>query len=178
MIFLRKSGRPAGIILPALLALLIGLAVRADAQNAGRAILIRGNEWVTGIPGFGDNVFPALAGQYRLETAEGNRPPAGTPAFSIWLTVEPLMFSEGLWRPRNGLPGAFERESEEGHFISLPLSADRGAWTAVFLFHDDPVIPDDAGLNRLINAWAGRFLYYFSLVKILTDVSMPAVVFF
>jgi hypothetical protein len=52
----------------------------------------------------------------------------------------------------------------------------RGAWTAVFLFHGPA--PDDASLNHLIGAWTDRFLYYFSLVKILTDVSMPAAVYF
>ena len=164
---------PALLFLPVLLA---GPAPGAGAQNAGQAILVRGNGWVMGISGLGDNVFPALTGQYRLERAEGEWSPAGTSAFSVWLTAEPLVFSEGIWQPRNGLPGALERKGGEGRFVSLPLSTERGAWTAIFLFHDGAVMPDDAGLNRLINAWTGRFLYYFSLVKILTDVSLPAVV--
>jgi hypothetical protein len=181
MIFLRKGGWLSGVMLPVLLALpllLTGPAPKAGAQNTGRAILVRGNGWVTGISGLGDNVFPALAGQYRLETAEGDRSPAETSAFSIWLTTEPLVFAEGTWQPRNGLPGALERESGEGRFISLPLSTERGAWTAVFLFHAGAVIPDAAGINRLVNAWTDRFLYYVSLIKIPTDVSMPAVVSF
>jgi hypothetical protein len=168
-------------VLLALPVLLAGLAPVAGAQSAGRwaVILMSGNRWVTGVPGFGDNAFPALTGQYRLEMtdpAEGGQPPAETPFFSIWLTAEPLVFPEGSWRPRSGLSGVLERESGEGRFISLPLSAERGAWTAVFLFYGPA--PDDASLNRLIGAWTDRFLYYFSLVKILTDVSMPAVVYF
>ncbi|MDR1618418.1 MAG: hypothetical protein LBS06_05145 [Treponema sp.] len=180
MFFLQKSQRPARVMFFALLALLAGPAPEAGAQNTGRraAILMSGNRWVTGIPGFGDNAFPALIGQYRLETAAPGeeQPPAGEGGFSIWLTAEPLVFPEGLWRPWGGLPGALERKGGEGHFISLPPSAERGAWTAVFLFPGP--VPDDASLNRLIGAWTDRFLYYFSLVKIPTDVSMPAAVYF
>jgi hypothetical protein len=178
MFFSQKSKGPAAwMMFSALLALLTGPVPGAGAQNAGRAILVRGNGWVTGIPGFGDNAFPALTGQYRLETAEEGRPPAEGGGFSVWITAEHLVFPEG-WRPRNGLPGALEQEGGEGRFVSLPLGAERGAWTAVFLFRAAAVIPDDAGLNRFINAWVSRFLYYFSLVKIPTDVSLPAVVSF
>jgi hypothetical protein len=192
MILLRKNGGPgmtlrALMLLPALAALPAGPAGTAAAQSAGRrgAILVRGNRWVTGVPGFGDNAFPALKGEYRLEMsgpAGEDRPAEGRPAeapdFSIWLSAEPLVFSEGLWRPRSGVPGALEREDGEGRYVSLPLSGDRGAWTAVFLFHGTQAPPDDASLNRLLGAWTDRFLYYSSLVKIVTDVSMPAVVYF
>jgi hypothetical protein len=162
---------------------LAGAVLNAGAQER-KAILARGNTWTTGIPGFEDNVFPALLGEYRLEFSApgsvGAEP--GAPGFSVWLSGEPLLFSGDVWQRRSSLGNlsAMQRQDGESVLVSLPVRGDLGAYTVIFQFPRGIAASalDENAANQLVRTWAARFLYFFSLIRIPTDVSLPAVVDF
>jgi hypothetical protein len=179
------------------LLLLTGAAVTAAGAQERRAVLVRGNVWVRGIPGFGNNVFPALFGEYRLEfpgPGDSGAAPAAPAApqtggeaekrdqvFSIWLSGEPLHFAEGSWRPRGGLPGIAPMESRDGEALLFGFSfsggVNLGTWTAVFQFPRglEAAGLDESSANALAGRWTDRFLYFLSFIKNPADVSLPAV---
>ncbi|MDR0602025.1 MAG: hypothetical protein LBG42_06540 [Treponema sp.] len=148
----------------------------AFAQT-GSALLVRGNAWVSGLPGIGENAFPCFFGEYR---------PAGASAdavFSVYICREPLLFSQRLWQPRQGLPerGAVERREGGTLFVGFPPESslsgeDHGGWTVLFCFPSEGF--DDGTLNRFAAKWLERFHYFFSLVRHIADISFPAVVRF
>lgn len=57
-------------------------------------LLIRGTEAVRGLPGFGRNAIPALAGTYLVQSREG-RPPV---AVHVWASRERLYFKPAQWK--------------------------------------------------------------------------------
>jgi hypothetical protein len=171
----------------------------AGAQTQ-RALLSSGNEWRTGIPGFGDNVFSSFFGEYHIETssvengssrgqavsAEGGvsdsseTQPAGV--FSVYVSGEALIFAQDLWRPRPGFAPALQRGESGSLFVATPFagSGTLGSWTILFRFPADleQAGLDETSANRLINVWIARFRYFFSLIKTASDISLPAVVNF
>jgi hypothetical protein len=144
-----------------------------------RAILSRGNEPVKGLPGFAENVFPALYGRYRLELSGAGEDPE-EPEFSLWLSREPLyLFSP--WRPEG------EEDADYGLFVRVDegvmlaaLIPDRAElYTAIFRFPASTrEALGEAGLIRLMEAWLSRFLYFCSLAEDEAGVSLPAAVSF
>ncbi|GHV92333.1 hypothetical protein AGMMS50268_28360 [Spirochaetia bacterium] len=166
---------------------------------AQEIILVRGNTWVLGLPGFGSNRFSALFGEYRrAESAEpgsaGAAPDSGAPdaaipaaektTFFLWLSGEGLDFSDGAWQARPGLGAAYsarQRRDGEGLIISLSLNGQSwGAYTALFEFPRGIAAAGltEAQANGLVQAWAAKFLYFLALVKTAGDMSLPAVVEF
>jgi hypothetical protein len=135
------------------------------------AVLTRGNGWVTGIPGFGSNAFPALSGEYSL----------GAAVFSVYASREPIFFSD-TWqrRPGTGTAAVFQRLVGNTFLAAAVLEAGPDPWTVVFEFPGGIADTglEDAAFNRLIGAWSSRFLYFVSLVKTPGDVSLPAAVGF
>jgi hypothetical protein len=148
----------------------------AFAQNRS-ALLIRGNTWITGLPGIEENAFSCFYGDYRLAGLD-----SGTAVFSVYICREPLLFDGQIWQSRAGLTGrAVQRSDGEDLFIGLPVETGLplgagGGWTILFRFSGDK--PGDETINRLVGEWAAKFRYFFSLVKTISDVSLPAVVNF
>jgi hypothetical protein len=140
------------------------------------AVLIRGNYWVNGVLGFGENSFSALIGEYRLRDISGD---GGV--FSLYLTGAPLYFSEEWAASFAGNLQARSRSGEDGFFAALDLDDGLGTiWTAVFHF---PLGVEASGLSAddlrvLLRAWADEFLYFLSLTRKATDLSLPAAVEF
>ncbi|MDR1863541.1 MAG: hypothetical protein LBQ67_06445 [Treponema sp.] len=165
------------------------LRVPAPPQAAVRreAVLARGNGWVAGIPGFGSNAFPALAGEYRLgglepkAAEEGEKP--GEAVFSVHASREALFFSD-LWRRRPGTGSGIVFQRFEGNALLaaavLEAGPLQGSWTVIFQFPGGIAEAglEEAAFSRLIDAWCSRFLYFASLIKTPGDVSLPAVVAF
>ena len=160
-----------------------------SVETARRATMIRGNYWVRGVPGFSVNNFSALTGEYRLPAADagsvspraaGEAGSGGEGDFSVYLTIEPLYFSEE-WRPWGGIERALQYSSEDGFFAAVTADDSRGSfWVAVFRF---PLGFEKAGLstdtlNHLLLAWTNRFSYFLSLSKTIEHASLPAVVDF
>jgi hypothetical protein len=151
-------------------------AAGAGAQER-RAVLARGNAWVTGIPGFGANAFPAISGEYRLEFSSSGA--EGGETVSVWLCGEPLRFAGGAWQPWSGSGrSAVQRREGEAQLLGFSFNGGPGlgVWTAVFQF---PRGIEAAGLNgesagALINRWVDRVLYFLFLIKNPADVSLPA----
>jgi hypothetical protein len=147
------------------------------------AVLTRGNGWVSGVPGFGDNAFPALSGEYRLEGMETPEAgaKAGTTGFSVRTSRAPLFFS-GDWEPRSGINAVYQRFRGKDFLAAAVLDGgpDLGAWTVIFEFPGgiEESGLGNAGFNRLIGVWSSKFLYFLSLIKTPGDVSLPAVVVF
>ena len=155
-----------------LLFLSLLFVVCLPAATAEEMVLIRGNYWVNGIPGFGTNSFSALSGVYRIGESE----------FSVYLTKEALYFS-GVWqrRPGFGDVSVFQRQGKEGFLVATPLDDNRGnTWFAVFLFTaglERAGFSDDA-FNRMLRLWTSRASYFLSLFGTSTDPSLPAVLEF
>jgi hypothetical protein len=159
-----------------------------EAQNR-RAVLDRGNAWVTGIPGFGDNALSALYGEYRLDLPAGNAAPegegdAGGRRCRIWLSGESLSFSGNAWQARTRIDGVpvFQRRDGEALLAAFAFSGGTGlgSWTAVFRFPQGLAAAglDDVGADALIGQWLNRFRYFLSLIKSPADLSLPAVIAF
>jgi len=117
-------------------------------ESYNEAILIRGNKWISGIPGFGDNSFSSLSGDYRLQdSSDGiSSGSAGGSAvgsaggnineisgnisggsiesreFSVYVTREQLYFS-GEWRTGSAMGNApvFNRNTPGRNFMATTL---------------------------------------------------------
>jgi len=147
--------------------------------GAGReTVLIWGNHRVYGIPGFEDNSFHALAGEYRLQTdveGKGNN-------FLLYLSLEPLYFSRE-WQTRHGTGNyqAYQRSTDDEFLVSLVVNDGKGVlWAVIFSFShefEETVLNSDA-LNQFFRVWSNRFLYFLSFARTLGEISIPAVVRF
>jgi hypothetical protein len=154
--------------------LLLAIGAYSEAQTTDSivgqgAILTQGNLWQPGIPGFGENAFQALYGSYRLEGSEFD-----AEVFSVWMAREPLYFGNE-WQTGTAIGGLEAYRSTQGNRQFIGFYLQEGAWTAVF---EMPASLGEARMNRLIEAWIGRFLYFFSLAKGPGEISLPAVVNF
>jgi hypothetical protein len=164
---------------------LFGIWGTAFAQS-GSAVLVRGNAWISGLPGIGENAFPCFFGDYRLAgvslgAEEDASLDTGASLFSVYISRESLLFSERLWQSREGFSGrgAVQRREGGSLFVCLPaegLLSSGAGWTIMFRFPSEGF--DDPTLERFAAAWLRRFSYFFSLVKGISDISFPAVVNF
>ncbi|MDR2402948.1 MAG: hypothetical protein LBD78_02850 [Spirochaetaceae bacterium] len=170
------------------------------AAKKREALLLRGNTVRTGIPGFGENAFPAVYGEYSLSIpgAAVFGMDGETPGFTVWISRESLYFPNPPWIPRSGVPGCRLMERNLAGSIILGVTgeepgagtADTGAGavsatvpgaigTLVFqipLAAADALGPD--GLNRLIGMWVFRFACFFNLPGGSGAFSLPAVLNF
>jgi hypothetical protein len=162
------------------LCLLTAFAAPEARAQSRRAVLDRGNVWVTGIPGLGDNRLSALFGEYRLEIpVEAGESLPEDRRCRIWLTGEALPFT-GDWQLRTRISGTAVLQRQEGEDLltgfSLSGGPGLGSWAAVFLFPRGAVAGlDDPGIDALMSRWLNRFLYFLSLIKTPSDLSFPAV---
>jgi len=165
-----------------------GAANNVSPQAVREVILIRGNYWVSGISGFGNNSFAALSGVYRFDDTS-TQTTAGEREFAVYLTMEPLYFS-GEWqkRPGTGTIPAVQRAEGEEFLVAAapdeggvaPASSAGASWTAVFRFPrglEDAGF-SDTGFNQMLRVWIGRFSYFLSLSNTTGEISLPAVVEF
>jgi hypothetical protein len=158
------------------------------AQNQ-QAVLVKGNEWQTGIPGFGSNTFPALFGEYLTQAADAvSAAPREYQSrqFMVRVSGQALLFNPALWQPRPNLNSAVQRQDGDSFLIAFPFSIPGGAGSLTIIFQfprglgdsGDESLFGEAEADRLIRAWTGRFGYFLSLVKNFADISLPAVVGF
>ena len=153
------------------------------AQNR-QAVMVTGNTWITGNPGFGGENITALFGEYRVEfPGEIDRESPYT--FTVRVCIEPGLLTAEGWQLRPGSSSLLQRQEKPGLLIGFPFSGGvgLGVWTVIFCFPPGSgaelqTLPDGLGnadINRLINAWTERFYYFFSLIKVSSDMSLPAV---
>ena len=177
---LKNTAQDAGEPNPAFLGM--------DEQNGQNrsAILEDGNNWVLGVPGFGVNAFPALAGSYRLHGQETksnsiNNENGAEGSFFVFVTGELLYFSGSWLQLSAGNMQAYQLNGEDGFVEAVVLEDNKGIFrTAVFQF---PRGLDSCGmttgsLNQMLPAWASRFLYFVSQTDTSGELSLPAVVEF
>ena len=144
------------------------------AQNQ-RAVLVKGNSWITENNLFSVGVSTVLFGEYNVETQA-----AGSPAvlgiFSVRVSRDNQLLTGDSWQRRPGSGSFLQRLEGSNLYIGFQFAggASLGSWTIVFQF-PDPEKFDDPAINRLIDAWTGRFRYFLSLVKVPSDMSLPAV---
>ena len=168
------------------LLMVLGMGLCAQSQ---RAVMVRGNQWITENPGFGSEEITALFGEYQIEFApskaaqnEAARDEAAR-LFYVRASANPRLLSASGWLPRTG--SAYLQRQEAGYlFVGLPFDGGTnfGTWTIIFQFP----LPEETGtgfwdaatINRLVGVWISRFRYFLSRVKISSDMSLPAVVDF
>ena len=149
-------------------------------NTAREAILLRGNSWISGIPGFGINSFSALMGEYGLgfsssQTERGD-------VFTVYVTMEPLYFPEN-WqiRPNMGSSRVFQRSDGESYLVAAILEGSQGIlWTVIFHF---PNGIEETGLNTesfnsLFRVWTGRMAYFLYQSATPEGISLPGAVEF
>jgi hypothetical protein len=132
-------------------------------------ILEKGNAWTIGVPGFGENALPALSGVYRVVTPDET---ADAGLFTVWLCREPLYYDD--WDIRAGIwPEDFrvlEKYGRDGLLVAAPFSE---IWTGIFSFPGDSELsPND--VDRIIGIYRSRFLYFLTLARSSSDISLPA----
>jgi hypothetical protein len=150
------------------------LGVFLSAQNQ-RAVLIRGNSWITEKDTFSIGTSTVLFGEYAVETQA-----AAQSGFFVRVSGGSLLLTGDRWQPRPGAGSLLQRQEDSSLVIGFLFAggADMGAWTVLFQFPQSDGLIDDAAINRLIDAWTGRFRYFLSMVKVASDMSLPAVVNF
>jgi hypothetical protein len=161
----------------------------AQAGAAGetrRIVLVRGNEWVLGLPGLGENAFTALYGLYSSEIdgspEEAPDPRRGT--FSVWLSREWLYFSEARWESRPGVSVYRTLQRYEGDTLLVAVFPEGrtggDGWTIFIQFSEDALAAglNDRAVDRLIEVWTSRCLHFLSRTQTWADASLPAVVYF
>ena len=156
------------------------------AQNR-QAVMVKGNTWINENPGFGIETVTSLYGEYRIEIQD-NGIYKNQYTFSVRVCGEGSLLTVDGWQNRPGSASMLQRRENSGLLIAYPFfgGADLGTWTVIFCFPlspeaDSQPLPgliDDAGIYLLINAWTERFRYFFSLVRVASDMSLPAVVSF
>jgi len=181
-----KTGNDSSVVIP---------DVPSEADNSLRtgavneAVLLRGNYWITGIPGFGVNGFSALTGEYRFlpagginsKTSRGNISSGESGRegdFLAYVTRDALFFS-GEWQsmPGTGNGKVYQRSGDEGFLSAVILDDGReNSWVAILRF---PQGLEGAGIttdvfNTMFRTWTSRLLYFLSLSKTPGDVSLPA----
>jgi len=136
----------------------------------GRAVLVSGTTAVRGLPGFGRNALPALAGEYAYQ-------PGGSAAgdiirIPVWFTREMLLFTE-TWAatPCAGLPVGTAA-------LALPAGADGSSLWALrtggyTLFAMMP--PDFAEPCRFSAVLAERMAFFQRYAERPEDSSFPAI---
>lgn len=163
-----------------------------------RAILTRGSVAVNGLPGFGRNALPGIAGEYVIAAAAavgGDAAPAASPTaddsplFSvrIWASKEPLYVSSADWRPVRiaGRP-AFEATGSAGDtgvagrlllfdrpFVADGQGAEPRSWSVIIAAPADEARAAD--FARFMPVLLDRFSYFISSARAPSDVSFPAV---
>ena len=148
-------------------------------------LLVRGNYWANGIPGFGENLFSALSGEYKYSAvgmaasdAAAETDVAASSNFLVYVTMERLYFSS-KWQARSGTgnTSVLQCTDEEGFLVSTVLDDGKGnLWTAIFCFPEGFGSSglSDADFNLLFRTWMDRMNYYLTLSKTPRDVSLPA----
>lgn len=153
-----------------------GPSAQGPSAQGRAAIMIRGNNWVSGVPGLGTNVFSALAGDYRLEG-----PNAGGSHFSAYATGTLLYLSDEWKGPEAGSSALYRKAGDEGEIITSVLEDSHGnLWTVIFVFPRglEGCGLDTRSFNMLFGAWTNRLLYYISQAAAIEEISLPAVVDF
>ncbi|OHD23446.1 MAG: hypothetical protein A2Y38_10135 [Spirochaetes bacterium GWB1_59_5] len=162
------------------------------ALQPGRALLASGTRAVKGLPGFGRNALPALAGEYAYLPAGQKTVPGGAPGspgagaeegilrVAIWFTREPLVYPGEWTTPAEGLKtcttlppgisllGAFELD--EGMTLWALGAAGYTLFVSVPVELADPC--------RFASVFAERFLFFQRYVERPEDSSFPAILEF
>jgi hypothetical protein len=164
------------------LCLLLNLRHGIEAQTR-QAVMIRGNIWVTDNPGFGSGAITALFGEYRVKIQHEEAINTSF-VFTVRVNGDPALLNTQGWQRRPGSVPMLQRQENGNLYIGYLFSGgtDLGEWTVIFCFFGadkaDFNVLDDIAINRLIGTWSERFRYFFSLIKIPSDMSLPAVVIF
>lgn len=145
-------------------------------QPAFRAVLVRGAEAVKGLPGFGTNALPGLAGEYRIDL-----PSPRTGSFRVWMSAEWLYFAPADWvRTRVGGKDAYEsRGAEAGRLVVFdrPFTlagqgADPRSWSVLVII---PTGADAGETDLFVDLLLGRLAYFLGVARAPSDASFPAV---
>ena len=163
------------------------MMVESGAQGTGlsesvnrAAVMVRGNNWVSGVPGPETNVFSALTGDYRLEGVVSGQNSAEE-AFSVYVTGALLYYSDEWRSTTAGNIPLSERAGEDGLIVTGVLEDSSSTfWTVIFHFPRglEGCGLDPGSFNQMFSAWTSRLLYYISQANTTGEISLPAVVEF
>jgi len=151
-----------------------------ESLTPGRALLVDGSRLVKGLPGFGRNALPALAGMYAYIPA-GQKTIQGEPdtilQVSVWFTREPLVYSAEWTTPAGGLKPCPTLPA--GISLLGTFKPDEGTtlWAlgaaGYTLFVGVPAAL--ANPCRFVSVLAERFLFFQRYAERPEDTSFPAI---
>ncbi|WP_304224541.1 hypothetical protein [Gracilinema caldarium] len=165
-------------------------------SSAEGAILVQGTKPVRGLPGFGRNAIPGLAGTYSIRSSDGNR----SFAIPVWASQEQLYFKSPIWNKTTALPKDVSRawiqiireesfipaytlqpieyNSNQARIRALELAfpgPQASQWTLLVL-----ELADTAEAQSLYDQFykklTERFIYFLGTARRVEDISLPAVV--
>ncbi|MHC6203220.1 hypothetical protein ACYULU_08490 [Breznakiellaceae bacterium SP9] len=129
------------------------------------ATLVKGNSWTVGIPGFGNNAFPAFWGEYRLRRVVPAEGESDGP-FSVYANNELLLFPQPDWKVREPISGFAAYEQEEGARLSIAVIVDEKTngtiWKLIFHFPAGiaALSLNEAHADGLLERWIYWFQYF------------------
>lgn len=160
------------------------------------AILVQGTKPVRGLPGFGRNAIPGLAGTYSIRSQEGS------PSFfiSVWASQERLYFKSPIWNKATALPKDVSRtwiqivsedsfipayapqpieyNSNQARIRALELAfpgPQASQWTLLVLELADAAEAQSL-YDQFYKKLTERFIYFLGTARRVEDVSLPAVI--
>ncbi|MDR2048632.1 MAG: hypothetical protein LBP69_04185 [Treponema sp.] len=145
-------------------------AIRLPEGSQGRRMILeKGNVWTTGLPGFGENALPALSGTYSIAAPGGT---ADMALFTVWLCRETLYYDD--WDMRAGVWSedfrVLEKQGRDSLLVAAPFNE---SWTGIFSFPSDSDLSRN-DIDRIIGIYRSRFLYFLTLARSSSDISLPA----
>ena len=177
-----KKGKMAVFVL----LLYITICPLAHAQSR-QAIMVKGNAWISEKLSFDDGTLTTFYGEYRIDIPN-NESIENQYFFTVRVCGESSVLAADKWQPRaqaGGLGGIslFQRQENSSLWIAYRFfgGTSLGTWVIIFNFPQiNGLVPglDDSGVNSLINVWTERFRYFFALIRLLSDMSLPAVINF
>jgi hypothetical protein len=127
-----------------------------DEAPADHLVLERGNRWIAGIPGFGENALRSFTGEYRIS--------GKTELAQIWLTRELLYFAG--WERQDNTAPAIYTSTAPGFTVIDP----DGIWTVMVYLPPDL---DTGTESRILSACIGTFSNISTPAR---DMSLPAII--
>jgi hypothetical protein len=96
-----------------IIALIPEPVAEAEPQAVSQLVLRSGNDWIAGIPGFGENALSAFTGEYSI--------PGKTGTVKIWLTREYLYYDG--WASRSSITShtVLQKMGNEGRVVAAAL---------------------------------------------------------
>ncbi len=153
-------------------ALLDEPAFLKPVPNTGQALLLSGPKPGNGLPGFGLNAIPCIAGEYIVvPDSSSEQLPAQTTEIELWFTMELLYYADN-WEAAScdALGAAVQLYAQEEAGSSSLWAASFSDYSIIMRFP-----PDFKNKCQFLAIFEDRFSFFYRYREKPEDISFPAV---